>query len=74
MGTIEFIQAKLKKCRGTASRIQTIFDYHYDAIMREVEQELSRDPEKEAIMDLFTELMEDIWPVAQGDFTTEIED
>lgn len=74
MGTIEFIQSNLKQCLGTASRIQTIFDYHYDAILREVEQELSKHPQKEDLMDLFTELMEDIWPVAQGDFTTEIED
>lgn len=62
------------KCKGTASRIQTIFDYHYDAILREVNQELQGNPDKDDIMDLLTELMEDAWPVAQGEFTTDIEE
>ena len=71
--SITLLQSQLAKCKGTASRIQNIFDYHYDAILREIEQELQKNPDKDDIMDLFTELMEDSWPVAQGEFTINIE-
>lgn len=74
MGTINYLQSILKDYKGSASRIQTIFDYHYDQILREVEVETAKLPNHNDIMDGFTELMEDIWPVAQGDFTTEMED
>lgn len=71
--SITSLQSQLAKCKGTASRIQTIFDYHYDAILREVEQELQKNSDKDDIIDLFTELMEDTWPVSQGEFTTDLE-
>ena len=74
MPTVDYLKKILKKYKGTASRIQTIFDYHYDAILREVEQELQKNPDKNDIMDLFTELMEDIWPLAQEELTTNLED
>lgn len=52
--------------KGTASRLKTIFAFHYDQIQREILQELSicNDPSKDLLFDFIAEYMEEsmTWP------------
>lgn len=54
------------KYQGLAKRLQTIFDYHRDAILREINIECNSlsYTEKNAINELFSYVMEEcvIWP------------
>lgn len=69
------METTLKKYPGTTSRIQTIFNYHYDAILREIQAEVQNIPEadKWAFIDHFTSVMEDGYPIQQDEFTKIIE-
>jgi hypothetical protein len=64
MTTLEILQ----KRTGTAKRLQTIFAYHYDQILRECEQEILRNgqnnPEDNQLYDYIVSYMEEImdWP------------
>lgn len=64
MTTLEILQNRA----GTAKRLQTIFAYHYDQILRECEQEIFRNgqnnPEDNQLYDYVVSFMEEImdWP------------
>ena len=47
----------LKSYKGIASRLQTIFNYHYDQIFREIKQEIPAEDQPQ-IMDSIIEYME----------------
>ena len=49
----------LKSHKGTASRLQTIFDYHYDQIIREIKQEIPAEDQSQ-IMDSILDYMEEV--------------
>lgn len=59
----------LKSTPGAAQRIQTILNYHYDAIIREVTQEIATLPQdlREDILDHLTEDMENSWPYSEDE-------
>lgn len=64
MTTLEILQNRA----GTAKRLQTIFAYHYDQILRECEQEIfcngPNNLEDDQLYDYVTSFMEEImdWP------------
>lgn len=64
MTTLEILQNRA----GTAKRLQTIFAYHYDQILRECEQEIFRNgqnnSEDNQLYDYIVSFMEEImdWP------------
>lgn len=64
MTTLEILQNRA----GTAKRLQTIFAYHYNQILRECEQEIFRNgqnnPEDNQLYDYVVSFMEEImdWP------------
>lgn len=64
MTTLEILQNQA----GTSKRLQTIFAYHYDQILRECEQEIFRNgqnnPEDNQLYDYVVSFMEEImdWP------------
>ena len=64
MTTLEILQNRA----GTAKRLQTIFAYHYDQILRECEQEIFRNgqnnPDDNQLYDYVVSFMEEImdWP------------
>lgn len=66
----------LEKYPGTASRIKTIFDYHYDAIQREIHQEIQEMSESSDFEDSLVQIMEEEmnWPYGdtQEDFNTSL--
>ena len=68
----------LNKYAGITARMKTIFDYHYDQIMREVETECSSIPkgDRDCIMDNITLYMEEYmaWPSMESleDFKKDI--
>ena len=49
----------LKSHKGVASRLQTIFNYHYDQIFREIKQEIPAEDQPQ-IMDSIIEYMEEV--------------
>ena len=49
----------LKSYKGIASRLQTIFSYHYDQIFREIKQEIPAEDQPQ-IMDSIIEYMEEV--------------
>ena len=49
----------LKSHKGTASRLQTIFDYHYDQIIREIKQEIPAEDQSQ-VMDSILDYMEEV--------------
>lgn len=55
--------------KGTAQSIQNIFNYHYDQILREVEQEVANlpGPFKQNIIDHIVEDMENSWPYSEDE-------
>lgn len=55
--------------KGTAQSIQNIFNYHYDQILREVEQEVANLPKevREDIIDHIVEDMENSWPYSEDE-------
>jgi hypothetical protein len=61
MATEKTFKEYLEHFQGTASRMQTIFNYHYDQIQRELEQELKEDKD---YMEFIIEYMEESmnWP------------
>ena len=66
------MQNNLNIPAGLASRLQTIFNYHYDAIMRDIEVELltlqATDPKHAAdLHDHFTAVLEEGWPISEDE-------
>lgn len=49
----------LKSHKGTASRLQTIFDHHYDQILQEIKQEIPAE-DQDQIMDSIIDYMEKV--------------
>ena len=49
----------LKSHKGIASRLQTIFNYHYDQIYREIKQEIPAEDQLQ-VMDSIIEYMEEV--------------
>ena len=49
----------LKSHKGTASRLQTIFDYHYDQILREIKQTIPAKDQPQ-VMDSILDYMEEV--------------
>lgn len=49
----------LKSYKGIASRLQTIFNYHYDQIFREIKQEIPAEDQPQ-VMDSIIEYMEEV--------------
>ena len=49
----------LKSYKGIASRLQTIFSYHYDQIFREIKQEIPAEDQPQ-IIDSIIEYMEEV--------------
>ena len=49
----------LKSYKGIASRLQTIFSYHYDQIFREIKQEIPAEDQPQ-VMDSIIEYMEEV--------------
>ena len=64
----------LKSTPEVAQRIQTIFNYHYDAIIREVTQEISPLPQdlREYILAYLADDMEDSWPYSEEELIKSI--
>lgn len=70
MTTLEILQ----KRAGTAKRLQLIFAYHYDQILRECEQEIfrngldSNNPESNQLYDYLVGYMEEVmtWPTIEN--------
>ena len=65
------METTLKNYAGITARIQTIFDYHYDAILRDIQAEVQNIPEadKWAFIDHFTTVMEDGYPIQPEQLT-----
>ena len=49
----------LKSYKGIASRLQTIFNYHYDQIFREIKQEIPAQEQRQ-VMDSILDYMEEV--------------
>ena len=49
----------LKSYKGIASRLQTIFNYHYDQIFREIKQEIPAEDQLQ-VMDSILDYMEEV--------------
>lgn len=49
----------LKSHKGIAYRLQTIFNYHYDQIYREIKQEIPAEDQPQ-VMDSIIEYMEEV--------------
>lgn len=69
------METTLKNYAGITSRIQTIFDYHYDAILRDIQAEVQNIPEadKGAFIDHFTTIMEEGYPIQPEELTKILE-